>query len=191
MKFGRLMRKLIGKNLNLAIYFGEDLHDYPECLEDVKEYIDILKEELGHLNGDEKHKKMSLLGSYYRLIGECKEAHPYFGAAYFYFAGRNPQLEIVNMLRWADAFRFEKRFDEAQKILKQAEAVISESDNSDYHDFLEQHFGKLHFDMGNYKAALECFERAYSLRLAKGVKDLIESSDLAIRLTKHRISINS
>ena len=98
--------------LNLKNYFGDDLHDYPENPEDLKKFIEFEKLEILNLVGDEKYKRISRLAVHYRQLRNYDEAHELFKMASGYFEKNNPQMEMVNYLRWGDVFRFEKRFDE-------------------------------------------------------------------------------
>ncbi len=173
--------------LNLKTYFGDDLHDYPENPEDLKKFIEFEKLEILNLVGDEKYKRISRLAVHYRQLRNYDEAHELFKMASGYFENTNPQMEMVNYLRWGDVFRFEKRFDEAWDILKKAEQILLTHQFMDYQDFYFQHLGKLFFDKGEYEKALECFENALSLRIKKANPELISSTEFALKITKQKL----
>ena len=173
--------------LNLKTYFGEDLHDYPEKPEDIKKFIEIDIQKIDELNGDEKFKKLSQLAVYYRQLRNYEKAHQLFKIASGYFENTSPKMEMVNYLRWADVFRFEKRFNEAHELLLKVEKSISTHSFFDYEDFYLQYLGKFHFDKGNYTNALQCFEKALTLRIKKANPELISSTEFALKITKQKI----
>lgn len=173
--------------LNLKTYFGDDLHDYPESSADLKKFITIEEIEIQNLMGDEKFKRLSRLAGFYRLVGDYNNAHELFKKASLHFENTNSQMEIVNYLRWADVFRFEKKFDDCLDILKKAEKILSSHPIHDYHDFYTQHLGKFYFDKGEYQKALECFKDALDSRIKKGNPELIASTEFALKITKQKI----
>jgi tetratricopeptide (TPR) repeat protein len=173
--------------LNLKTYFGEDLHDYPENPEDIKKFIEIEIHKIDELSGDEKYKKLSLLAVHYRQLRNYDKAHELFKLASGYFENINPQMELVNYLRWADVFRFEKKFQEANKLLKKVETIISNHSILEYEDFYLQHLGKLFFDKTEYKIACEYFEKALVLRRKKANPELISSTEFALKIAKQKI----
>lgn len=174
-------------NLNLNFYFGDDLHDYPESPEDLKAFVEREHQEVKQLTGAERFKRLSRLAINYRQLRNFEKAHELFKEASDYFEKSDLQMEMVNYLRWADVFRFEKRFDEAFEILKKVEEILSSSSFSDYQDFYFQHLGKLYFDKGEYEMALKCFEDALKLRTQKKNPELISSTELALKITKQKI----
>jgi len=173
--------------LNLKTYFGDDLHDYPENPNDLRDFIEIERQEIRNLSGAEKHKRISQLGVRCRQLGNYDEAHELFKTASAYFENTNPQYAMVNALRWGDVFRFEKRFDEALDTLKKAEKILLTHKFMEYQDFYLQHLGKLFFDKSDYKMALACFEKALALRIKKDNPDLISSTEFALKVTKQKL----
>lgn len=173
--------------LNLKTYFGDDLQDYPESPEDLKKFIEFEKQEILNLTGDEKHKRISRLAVHCRQLRNYNEAHELFKMASGYFENTNPQMKMVNYLRWGDVFRFERRFDQAWDILKKAEQILLTHQFMDYQDFYFQHLGKLFFDKDEYEKALECFEKALSLRIKKANSELISSTEFALEITKQKL----
>lgn len=172
--------------LNLKTYFGDDLHDYPENPEDIKKFVEIERHEIQLLNGDEKYKRMSHLAVRYRQLKNYEEAHELFKIVHSYFNNHNPQMEMVNYLRWSDVFRFEKRSDEAWIILEKVEEILFKQQFKEYQDFYLQHLGKFYFDKCEYKKAYECFEKALIIRLKKGNTELSSSSEFALKIAKQK-----
>ncbi len=175
-------------NLNLKTYFGDDLHAYPENTEDLKKFIEIEKQEIQNLNGVEKYKRISHLAGHCRLLGNYSEAHELFKISSGYFENSNPQMEMINYIRWADVFRLEKRFDETFSFLKKAEAILFAHKFKDYQDFYFQHLGKFHFDKCEYERAFECFKDAHAIRMKKGNPELISSTEFALKITKQKLN---
>ncbi len=175
--------------LNLKTYFGDNLHDFPESPEDLKKFIEIEEKEIQNLMADEKFKRLSRLAGLYRLLGDYSKAHERFKKTSLHFENTNPQMEMVNYLRWADVFRFEKRFDDCLDKLKKAEKILTSHSIHDYQDFYSQHLGKFYFDKGEYKKALECFKDALDLRKKKGNPELISSTKFALKITKQKLKI--
>lgn len=172
---------------NLKTYFGDDLHDYLENPEDVKKFIEIEIQKIDKLSDEEKFKKISQLAVHYRQLRDYDKAHELFKIASGYFENTNPKMEMLNYLRWADVFRFEKRFQEAYVLLNKVERLISTHCFFDYEDFYLQHLGKFYFDKNDYKNAIECFEKALRLRLKKNNSELISSTEFALKITKQKI----
>lgn len=172
---------------NIKNYFGEDLHDYLENPEDVKKFIETEIHKIDELNDEEKFKKLSQLAVHHRQLRNYDKAHELFKIASGYFEQANSKMEMINNLRWADVFRFEKRFQEALDLLNKAKKLISTHSFFDYEDFYLQHLGKLYFDKGDYRNALECFEKALKLRIGKANPELISSTELALKITKQKI----
>lgn len=174
-------------SLNLKTYFGDDLHDYPESPEDLKKFVEMEGQEITNLTGDEKFKRLSRLAGHYRQLREFDKAHDLFQEASKHFEINNSQLEMINYLRWADVYRFEKKFDEASDLLEKVKQNLSVNPLSDYRDFYLQHLGKLYFDKGEYKKALQCFEDALILRKEKQNAELISSTEFALKITKQKL----
>lgn len=177
---------MVGK-LNLKTYFGEDLHDYLENPDDMKKFIEIESQKISELSGEEKFKKVSKLAVHFRQLRNYDKAHELFRMASGYFEKINPQMEMVNYLRWADVFRFENKFQEANDLLKKVGTMISTYSFFEYEDFYLQHLGKLYFDKTEYKNAYECFEKALVLRTKKANPELISSTEFALKITKQKI----
>jgi|GEM_PF-5467143 Tetratricopeptide repeat. len=174
-------------NLNLNTYFGEDLRAYPESAKDVLAYIEQEISTVTDLTGSEKFKRLSRVAVKLGQVQEYAKAHVHFSAAADFFSESSAVMSMLNFIRWADIFRFEKRFDEALEKLNRAEALLTQNQFSEYEDFFNQHKGKLYFDKGEYAQALKHFEKAMLLRAGKKDSELIASTDLAIKITKLKL----
>ena len=173
--------------LNLNTYFGEDLRAYPESSKDVVSYIAQEQIAIADLNGSEKFKRLSRLAVKLGQVQEYAKAHVHFSDAADFFSESSAIMSMLNFIRWADIFRFEKRFEEALEKLNRAEALLSQNQFTEYEDFFNQHKGKLYFDKGEYAQALKHFEKAMSLRVGKNDLELVASTDLAIKITKLKL----
>lgn len=99
-----------------------------------------------------------------------------------------PHQVIVQSLRWADILRFRGEFEQAEEIfLSIIEICQSEKEVLYYLDVAYQHMGKLCFDLGDYKEALNNFDRAMELRKLKKDPNLIASTEMAIEITLQKI----
>jgi tetratricopeptide (TPR) repeat protein len=177
--------------LNLKTYFGEDLRDYLENPDDMKKFIEIDSQKITELSDEEKFKKVSQLAVHFRQLRNYEKAHELFKLASDYFEQANPKMEMINNLRWADVFRFENKFQEANDLLKKVEAIISTHSIFEYEDFYLQHLGKLYFDKTEFKSACECFEKALILRTKKANPELISSTEFALKITKQKILLKN
>lgn len=173
--------------LNLKTYFGDNLHDYLENTDDMKKFVEIEIQKIDELIGDEKFKKISKLAVNYRQLRNYDKAHELFKMASGYFENTNPQMEMINYLRWADVFRFENNFQQSHNLLKKVEKIILTHSIFEYEDFYLQHLGKLYFDKTEYKMACECFEKALLLRIRKANPELISSTEFALKIAKQKI----
>lgn len=176
-------------HLNLNSYFDDELHSHPENPEDLRKYIETEIVDAEKLEGDEKYKKLSRVAVHLGQLGELKKAHEMFGQASAQFEKSNAQLAMINLIRWADIFRFEKNFSEALAVLQKAREILNQNSFPDYEDFYFQHKGKFHFDQGEFNEALGYFEKALALRMKKNNQELIASTELAIQSTKKKMNI--
>jgi len=105
----------------------------------------------------------------------------------FYFAlARQPASErlydrTVTQLRFAQLLQFAGQLAESESLL--ANLVARCRGEPSLHpllDFALQHLGKVLFDQGEYGRALDRFREAMALREAKGDRELIASTQLAI-----------
>lgn len=175
------------KSPNLRSLFSDDLQDYPENPTDLKKFVEIEKNEIKKLTGEEKYKRLSRLAVQARQLRNYEEAHVFFKEASQFFEINSPKMEMINYLRWADNFRFEKKFAEAWTLLKKAENTLLKNNFVDYQDFYLQHLGKLYFDKNDYKEALSCFEKTLLLRKKKKNPELISSTEFAIEIAKKNL----
>lgn len=181
--------KINSGQLNLKVYFKDDLHDYPEDHEQMTEYIKAEFLMLEMLSGLDKFEKVSQLAVYSRILRSYSQAHELFQMAADYFEKNDSKMCLINLIRWADVFRFEKRFDEALAMLEKVEKILNENNYSDYQDFYWQHLGKLYFDIKDFKMANSCFDKALELRKLKKNPELISSTEFAIKFVNQKLNL--
>ena len=56
-------------------------------------------------------------------------------------------------------------------------------------DFAYQHAGKNKFDQGKYTEALNLFQKALEIRFIKNDRELIDSTQLALKITRKKLGI--
>ena len=104
---------------------------------------------------------------------------------------RPDQIFAMN-LRLAIILQYRGNYTKASEIYKNSIKEIEEGKNKinlKYLDFVFQHYGKLKFDQGFYKEALELFMRAYEERIVKGDLELVSSTEFAIAQTRKKLDI--
>lgn len=91
----------------------------------------------------------------------------------------------VHTLRYGDALRFQGDKLGAETAFRSVLEMGARSpDVAELRDFAWQHLGKLRFDHKENKDAEECFKKALEIRQRLGVKELIASTELALRVLK-------
>jgi predicted negative regulator of RcsB-dependent stress response len=131
----------------------------------------------------------SLLGIYCRMIGRLPEAETYLKTAIETFkAGEQIEKWFVANLRLATVFLSQKRFGDAEGLLITLDkAAVAEPRVESYRHFVWQHRGKWAFDQARFVEARDDFARALVDRQSKGLKDLIDSSKLALSVAEKRL----
>ena len=186
------------RQLDLSYSFRDDLRSWPNNPDDMQSFVEA---ELGELFNMQINlsdqvvardfvKRLGVVANYLKTLRRVDEALVSFEKidAYINQYGLGAKTLLVNNLRRADALRYKNEFAAAQVLfetsLQQASQV---ADLKDYKDFALQHLGKLHFDMQNYRKALDFFYEAFELRKIKNEPDLLDSTLLAIRITESKI----
>lgn len=179
------------EKLNTDYSIGDDLREYLEKPSDVKKYIELQSEILKHLETPKsKVKTLGHLGLFSRMLGDLDKAEQFLGEAMKIVDENDlePSWWATTGLRLAHVYQWQKRFELAlgmfEDILETCDLI--ESLNT-YRHFALQHLGKMHFDMGDFESALECFEEVHALRMQSGNKELIQSTSRAIEIVNQRI----
>ena len=98
--------------------------------------------------------------------------------------------KLINRIRLANTFQWQKNFSKSNLIFNEIEeelSCIEKGSFKNYEDFLFQHIGKNKFDQNNYEEALYYFNKAIMIRLEKGDQELIDSTNLAINTVRNKL----
>lgn len=171
---------------NMEFYFGADLKEIPISKSEMKNGIEFLTEQQKKLNANavELGKLYGLIGVYLRIIGDLEESKKYLQLAIMTNERSDNRNNLfVNKLRLANTYQWERNFQKSNEIFKELiEIAENHEEYSVYLDFVYQHNGKNLFDQEEYELALTNFKKALEIRIQKGNHNLIESTELAIKI---------
>jgi len=171
--------------------FDESLREVPTNTDQMVAAVDwLVSQAKDTAEGSQARATVtSLLGVYCRIIGQLDEAEAYMLEAISTFAaGQQLEKLFVARLRLASVFQWQKRFEEADVLLKELDkAAIAEPRLESYRHFVWQHRGKSAFDQGRYAEARDDFARSLVERRAKGLQDLIKSSEFSLNVAAKMI----
>ena len=179
---------------NMNYNYGEDLKEVPEDAVAMKKGVDWLQGKIDELDESEKVQQtilLSQLSGFARIVGDLDLAENSLVQALEILKEfkREDQIFAMN-LRLAIVHQYRQSFTKAEDIYTSSlKAIESGGDKKlkKYYDFVLQHYGKLRFDQGLYKEALDLFMRAYEERIIKGDLDLLSSTEFAIAQTRKKV----
>jgi tetratricopeptide (TPR) repeat protein len=178
--------------LNLSYTFDSDLRDAPNSPEDMEAACELLAAQLcgGGLESAEEVKLLGQLGFLSRMLGRLEAAQGYLERAVGVASAMgNKRAALVNGIRLAHVYQWQRAFDEADALFVEClHRCENDPDLAAYTDFACQHYGKSLFDQGRYREAEAMFSLAMEIRLDKGDNDLIDSTRLALQVTRERLS---
>lgn len=178
---------------NLNYKFNSKLRPVMEDPESVNRYISFLQERLTIVKPDQPEadkiqvKLLGEIGAYAKDIGKVDLSLQTLQKSLNIIEEKNLGLRqwATHTLRYADALRYKKEFLAAETGFRSVLTMIGRHPElRDFEDFAWQHLGKLKFDEGQLKAATECFEKAKEIRVKKGIKELLESTEYALKVTQ-------
>lgn len=186
--------ELSKESFNLNYSFNENLLEVVENAESVAQYCEAAVNWLDlEMNQPEAEwdvlQMVSVLGEvavFQKMLGDFESAEELIEAALdlvseFELA---QSFYVQQILRKADIFRYQKKFNEAEELFEQAlHLCLTQTELKSYLDFSYQHLGKLYFDQQQYQKALGYFEKALELRKTKADENLIHSSEWALQTT--------
>ncbi len=160
---------------NMNFTYGDDLKEVPEDAVAMKKGADWLQEKIDELDESDKVQQtilLSQLSGFARILGDLDLAETSIVQAIEILKEfkREDQIFAMN-LRLAIVYQYRANFAKADQIYTSSLKEIETSGDKKlkkYHDFVLQHYGKLKFDQGFYKEALDYFMRAYEERIVKG-----------------------
>ena len=149
----------------------------------------IVQMEEAHKNtepgSEEEIRLLGQMGVLCRILNRLDEAAGYLerAVALSEQAG-NEKTRLVNSIRLAHVYQWQRRFDLSDPLFTEAIAKYkSRKELSGYLDYAHQHYAKSLFDQQRYTEAESHLRRAMQLRLAKGDTSLIASTWLALDAT--------
>ncbi len=176
------------------IHFDENLRDVPDSEAEVQLKVSSLKESLGATTQPlERVKLLCDIGTGMRLLGQLEDAKNHLKEAVDLcetfqldiLTTTRAQILLAHVLQWQGNFLKSNRL--FGELIITVEAGIGASQLK---AFVYQHAGKNLFDQKYYPQALKFFEKALKLRESENAPpDQIESTQLAIRVTKERIKV--
>lgn len=174
-------------NMNYSI--NNSLREVPENEHDFTQGLSFLENAIRDSKGFERVKLLSKLGGFQRIIGELNQSLKFLTEAKNLLETfPDSRLSVINQLRLAQTYQFKDEHLRASEILDDLEIKAkSNPDTIDLLDFIYQHQGKNQFDQQHYETALSYFQKALDLRKRKGEQELIQSTILALEVTKNRI----
>lgn len=176
---------------NMKFKFGPNLREVPLSKIEMLSGMIYIKEQLNSNNSSEyeKGRLHGMLGSFLRIVGELEDSENHLRIAIEISDSiNNPEGVFANKLRLAHTYQWWNRFDVSNKMFAELlETAETNSDYSNFLDFVYQHCGKNLFDQADFHGALNYFNKALEIRLEKGDKELIASSESAIEACKFRI----
>lgn len=177
-------------NFDFSFTFDNDLTEKPNDRESFYNGIlNLETEALKEINNLTKCKLLSKIGELYRIYGDNANSEKYLLRALSLIdKSKNKTEYFVATFRLAHTYQKQKKFDLSKRLFNELEILCKENDDlKNYQDYLYQHIGKLNFDQRKYKEAMSFFKKALKLRKMKSDKNLMDSTELAIQVTKNKL----
>lgn len=187
---------------NLNYRFAADMRATPEDAASMQAYVDFLIAEVRKLKIEESAAPGRIPANVRALVKLLGEIGSYSVILRKPEVGRNAlekslalieqyQLGLavwaVHTIRYGDVLCFQKDFLGAETAFRSVLELAERSPElTELVDFAWQHLGKLHFDEKKPKDAEACFLKALEIRKKKGVKELIDSTEFALRVLRMR-----
>ena len=175
--------------INETIYFDSNqfLREKSSNLVKVKQVIDKAEALLGRLQrtnlitADEEHFLYGTLGYLYRIYGEPKIAVTYLTLNLKHAIEEDDHTrEIISLIRLGEALKYENKHADALEKFNGALRLCTETENQSYTDFALQHKGKCLLELTKVDHAIVCFQEALEIRKVKGIRSLIDSTEIAL-----------
>jgi tetratricopeptide (TPR) repeat protein len=182
---------MAAEKFNLNYKYGANLKPIMEDKESVKAYISFLQDRLQKIKpGQDAADKITVkllgeIGTYAKNVGKLDLALSSLEKSLDIINDKNLGIGLwaANTLRYGDALRFKNDFLGAETAFRSVLEMIDRHPQiADYEDFAWQHLGKLKYDEGDLKSALEFLEKAKVIREKKGIKELLDSTNQALRV---------
>ncbi|MBX3039120.1 MAG: hypothetical protein KF789_00260 [Bdellovibrionaceae bacterium] len=180
---------------NLNYKYGADLREIPEDPASMQAYVDLLLNELKKLTAEQPRLSVKFLGevgSYARMLGKTEAAHHALEKSLTLIDQHDMGLPLwgVHSLRYGEVMRAKKDELAAETAFHSVlEMSLRHPEIRELEDFALQHLGKLRFSQKKFKEAEDLFRQALAIRKKKAIPELIQSTELALRvllMTKDR-----
>ncbi len=177
-----------------TIYFNEEEHlrERTESPPDVREYIQrgLFILENNSLPKNEVYVMRGMIGNLSRIVGDTDQAvHMLTQNVQSAIDVNDRQQEIVSRIRLGEAQKYAGAFGDAMKEFQRANKMIDRYSIEHLRDFVYQHMGKLFLEQGDYKKALDLFQKAYAIRLEKGETELLSSTEEACTYARKKLEV--
>ncbi len=173
---------------NMEYEVDHSLREVPKDQTSMPNEIQFLINESLDKTGVDKARLLSRIGVYQRICGELERSLTnLIEAKSLMRRYGNLRLNTVTNLRIAQTLQFLQRFDESEQLFsKLGQEIQNDEELKDLLDFVYQHHGKLYFEQKKFNEALQLFHKALQLRKLKNEQELINSTLLAIEVTKRQ-----
>lgn len=176
---------------DISYHFDENLHDIPNSPVQMQQAIDFLQSKFDNSYHDVRQQIFlaGLIGGYARMLHNFSTAEQTFATALkLCDLLEDERLKTANLIRLAHLHQWQHQYDLSESLLERVIVKCSSSPQLElYLDFAYQHLGKCKFDRAEYEAAQNYFNKAIKLRLQKGDRQLIYSTQLALDVVKRRV----
>ena len=183
---------------DLSHSYDENLNETPEDLEDMSLYADVLiavariEYEKPEKDRDWQQiaKNLGMAGVLRKMTKHFADAEKLLKASLELIQGKklSQNLYVQQSVRLHDTQRRMKAYEESLQGLTKIVDLCSKNEAvAQYLDFAIQHLGKTQFTMGKIDEAMKSFQRALELRMKKQDRDLIESSQTAIKACQKKM----
>lgn len=175
---------------NMSYRFNEQLREVPVNPYQMKQGIIYLKKRaLEEEDECAAAKTYGHIGVYERILGELTSSERHLLLAiYLYDRHADTIGEFLNTIRLGHTYHWQEQWDKANETFQLLiEQLKADEDLHIYEDFVYQHYGKCLLDQRIVSRAHHYFQRALEIRLKKGDKELIESTNSCIRLCLNKL----
>jgi tetratricopeptide (TPR) repeat protein len=177
---------------NISYTLDHNLRDVPDSPDDMARAVEYLQAriESGDSTPRDQARLLGQTGVLCRMLLRLEEAEQYCGRAVAICRElKNARCEVVNSIRLAHVYQWQRRFDESDRLfLHLAVWCEGDPDVEPYLDFVYQHYGKSLFDQGRYAEAVEMFRRALEIRQQKGDEELLASTRYALLVAESKVA---
>jgi tetratricopeptide (TPR) repeat protein len=182
---------------NLNYKHNADMKAVPDDRNSMQAYVDFLLERVTKVKLDSENLRAMVkiygeIGTYANILGNYDLAEQYLKKALTLIDEK--KLGILswatNTIRYGDTLRFKKDLLGAETAYRSVLEMAGRfPELKDLEDFAWQHLGKLKITEGDLKIAQDYLSKARALREKKGIKELIDSTDIALKIIQSKLSI--